>query len=99
VLDSGGFPWQAAVVPLSDRQQAILELEQAWRTQPQSKRDAIRGRLGLSPARYYALLASLVDSDEAAAYDPLLVRRLRRERDRRRRARFETRPAEERRGR
>jgi hypothetical protein len=99
MLDSAGSSWQAAEVPLSDRQRAILDLERAWWTETGSKRDAIRDRLGLSPARYYALLAPLLDSEEAATYDPLLVRRLQRQRGRRRRARFETRSAEGPRGR
>lgn len=94
MLDSDLASWQAAVVPLSDQQRAILDLERAWWTEARSKRDAIRDRLGLSPGRYYTLLAPLLDSDAAATYDPLLVRRLRRERDRRRRARFEARSAE-----
>jgi hypothetical protein len=40
-------------------------------------------------------LNELLNSPEAAAYDPLVVRRLRRQRDRRRRARFEGRSAGE----
>lgn len=99
MLDSSRSSWQAALVPLTDRQRAILDLERAWWTRTGSKRDAIRDRLGLSPARYYALLAPLLDSEEAAAYDPLVIRRLQRERERRRRARFETRSAEGPRGR
>jgi len=52
--------------------------------------------LGLSGTRYYQLLGTLLDSPEADTYDPLVVRRLRRLRDRRRRARFEGRTAGER---
>jgi hypothetical protein len=37
-------------------------------------------------------LTDLLDDPDALAYDPLLVRRLRRARDRRRRARVEGRP-------
>jgi hypothetical protein len=93
MLDSDPASWQAAKVALSDQQRAILDLERAWWTEAGSKRDAIRDRLGLSPGRYYTLLGPLVESEDAATYDPLLVRRLRRERDRRRRARFEARSA------
>ena len=50
---------------------------------------AIRERFDLSATRYYQLLAELVDSDDALEYDPLVIRRLRRMRDRRRHARFE----------
>jgi hypothetical protein len=78
-----------APMPLSQRDRAILDLERSWWTAPGSKEEAIRRRLGLSPARYYRLLAALIDDSSAVAYDPLVVRRLRRTRERRRRARFE----------
>lgn len=80
---------------LSDREQAILDFERAWWTEPGPKEHAIRERLELSPTRYYQVLNELLNSPEAAAYDPLVVRRLRRQRDRRRRARFEGRSAGE----
>jgi hypothetical protein len=41
------------------------------------------------------VLNSLLESPEAIEYDPLVVRRLRRLRDRRRRARFEGRSADQ----
>ena len=78
---------------LSDLDRAILDFERSWWTQPGSKELAIRGRFELSPARYYQVLNELLESPEAAAYDPLVVRRLRRMRTRRRRARFEGRSA------
>jgi hypothetical protein len=78
---------------LSERDRAILDFERTWWTESGSKEAAIRGRFDLSATRYYQLLALLLESDEALAYDPLLVRRLRRLRDRRRRARYEGRPA------
>ena len=53
------------------------------------KAAAIQARMGLSPARYYRLLAALIGSADAAAYDPLVVRRLRKMRANRRRARIE----------
>jgi hypothetical protein len=80
---------------LSDRDQAILDFERAWWTEPGPKEQAIRERLELSATRYYQVLNELLNSPEAAAYDPLVVRRLRRQRDRRRRARFEGRSAGE----
>ena len=54
-----------------------------------SKELAIRERFDLSTTRYYEILNELLDEPEALEYDPLVVRRLRRVRDRRRRARFE----------
>lgn len=78
---------------LSDRDRAVLEFERSWWTHPGPKEVAIRDRLDMSATRYRRLLASLVDSDEAEAYDPLVIRRLRRARDQRRRARYDGRPA------
>ena len=78
---------------LSERERAILDFEGSWWTEPGSKEAAIRARLGLSASRYRQILAALIDSAEAETAAPLTVRRLRRERDRRRRARFEGRPA------
>ena len=83
--------WQGFSVELSERDRAILDLERMWWREFRSKEHAIRTLLGLSPARYYQLVAALVDRAEAEAYDPLVVRRLRRLRARRRRARFERR--------
>lgn len=74
---------------LSDRDKAILDFERSWWRQPGPKEAAIREQLNLSATRYYQLLGALVDSADADAYDPLVVRRLRRVRDRRRRARYE----------
>ena len=84
---------------LTERDQAILDFERTWWTQPGPKEIAIRERFELSPTRYYQVLNELLDSAEAMEYDPLVVRRLRRFRDRRRRARFEGRSAGERQGR
>jgi hypothetical protein len=84
---------------LTERDKAILDFERTWWTGSGSKEQAIRERFELSGTRYYQLLAELIDSPEALAYDQLGVRRLRRDRDRRRRSRFANRPTEERRGR
>lgn len=78
---------------LSDREKAILDFERRWWSLPGPKEASIREHLALSGTRYYQLLARLVDSPDALGYDPLVVRRLRRLRDRRRRARFEGRSA------
>lgn len=85
---------QASLVPmaLTERDRAILDFERTWWTEPGPKDTAIRERFELSGTRYYQLLTELLDDPEALEYDPLLVRRLRRARDRRRRARVEGRP-------
>lgn len=76
-------------MPLSEREKAILDFERRWWSLPGPKEASIRRHLAMSGTRYYRLLATLVDSTEALAYDPLVIRRLRRVRDRRRRVRFE----------
>ena len=83
-------------VALTPRDQAILDFERTWWLEAGPKEAAIRARFDLSPTRYYQVVGDLLDSPDAMAYDPLVVRRMRRLRDRRRRARFEGRPAGER---
>jgi hypothetical protein len=80
---------------LSERDRAILDFERVWWTEPGPKELAIRSRFDLSPTRYYQVLGELLESSDAVKYDPLVVRRLRRLRDRRRRARYEGRSAGE----
>jgi hypothetical protein len=78
---------------LSDLERAILEFERDWVLETGSKDAAIRDRLAVSPSIFYKLRRSLIDSDEALEYEPLVVRRLRRDGDDRRRAKFEGRTA------
>jgi len=68
---------------LTDRDRAILALEAAWPRHGGAKEETIRRTLGMSPARYYQLLDRLVDTEQALQYDPMLIRRLRRLRERR----------------
>ena len=89
----GVLGWQAARVALTDRDRAILDFERSWWTEPGPKESAIRARFELSPTRYYKLLSEMLDDPAAVDYDPLVVRRLRRVRDVRRRARYEGRSA------
>ncbi len=74
---------------LTERDRAILDFERSWWTLDVPKEGLINERFELSVTRYYQLLAELLESPDAFEYDPLVVRRLRRQRDRRRRARFE----------
>lgn len=74
---------------LTERDIAIIEFERTWWSEDSSKESIIRERFELSTTRYYELLGDLIDSDEAYEHDPLVIRRLRRLRDRRRKARFE----------
>jgi hypothetical protein len=81
---------------LTDRDRAILDFERSWWSEPGPKEVAIRERFDLSTTRYYEILNELLDTPEALEYEPLVVRRLRRVRDRLRRARFEGRSVGER---
>jgi hypothetical protein len=74
---------------LTDRDRAILDFERSWWSESGPKEALIRDRFELSATRYYQILNQLLESPEAHDYDPLVVRRLRRLRDRRRRARQE----------
>ena len=76
-------------MPLTDRERAILDFERTWWSEPGPKGAAIQAQFGLSPGRYYQLLGDLIGSPDAEAYDPLVVRRLRKLRSNRRRARIE----------
>ena len=71
-----------------ERWRDILDFERNWWKLSVPKEFAIRERLGVSPARYYQLLNRLIDRPEALEYDPMLVQRLRRLRESRRRKRF-----------
>jgi hypothetical protein len=72
---------------LDDRARDVLDLERRWVVSGGSKARLIRQRLGMSPTRYHQVLVRAIDSPEALAYDPMLVRRLRRLREARRAAR------------
>jgi hypothetical protein len=74
---------------LTDRDRAILDFERSWWSESGPKEAHIRERFELSATRYYQILNELLEAPEAYEYDPLVVRRLRRMRDRRRRTRHE----------
>jgi hypothetical protein len=87
---------QAVGVALTDQERAVLDFERSWWTADGVKEALIEERLGMTASRYYRQLNELLDRPEALEHDPLVVRRLRRLRERRRRARLEG--AESRRG-
>lgn len=72
---------------LGERERAVLDFERDWRAHQGAKEEAIRETFGISPARYYQLLARVTERDAAFTYDPLLVARLRRRRGERERER------------
>lgn len=69
---------------LNERARALLDFERNWPVHQGDKDTAVREAFGISAARYYQLMARLIDDPAAAAYDPLTVRRLQRRRDERR---------------
>jgi hypothetical protein len=72
---------------LSERDAAILAFERQWWRYAGAKEQAVRDLFGMSATRYYQVLNSLIDSPNALAVDPMLVKRLRRQRAVRQRAR------------
>jgi Protein of unknown function (DUF3263) len=70
-------------VPLTEREQAVLDLERSWWTSDGEKNVQVEA-IGLAPGAYYQLLNELIDRPEALEYDPLVVGRPRRPRERRR---------------
>lgn len=72
---------------LTRREQEILAFERQWWKYAGAKERAIRELFDMSPTRYYQLLNGLVDRPEALRVDPMLIKRLRRQRAVRQRAR------------
>lgn len=87
VVSATSPPSIAPTLQLDERSREVLDFERDWWKTPGPKERQVRERLGLSPARYQQLLNRAIDLPEAIAYDPMLVRRLRRLREERRRKR------------
>ena len=73
---------------LDERTREVLDFERSWWLQGGTKQRRIRERFGISATRYQQLLMRAIDLPEALRYDPMLVRRLRRLRESRRRMRL-----------
>jgi hypothetical protein len=84
-------PARAAERALTQREMEILAFERLWWRHAGSKEQAIRDTFDLSATRYYQLLNALLDDPAALAWEPMLVKRLRRLRASR--ARLRTRSA------
>jgi hypothetical protein len=63
---------------LTERERQVLAFERQWWRRAGAKEQAIRELFGISSTRYYQLLNGLLDNGAALAYDPVLVKRLRR---------------------
>ncbi len=72
---------------LSERDREILAFERQWWKYAGAKEQAIKELFDMSATRYYQVLNALIDTPEAVATDPMLVKRLRRLRASRQRAR------------
>ncbi|MGB5167477.1 MAG: DUF3263 domain-containing protein [Acidimicrobiia bacterium] len=68
---------------VSERDRKVLDFEGSWWLFPGPKDRAIREYLEMSATRYYQAVRRLIDDDEAIAYAPMTVLRLRRMRDQR----------------
>jgi hypothetical protein len=78
---------QAPEGGLNSREQEMLAFERQWWKYAGAKEQAIRELFDMSATRYYQLLNSLIDKQEALIADPMLVKRLRRLRGTRQRVR------------
>src|SRR5512142_839187 len=83
VIEEGPKP----AAELTEREREVLAFERQWWKYPGAKEQAVRELFGMSATRYYQVLNALIDRPEALAHDPMLVKRLRRMRQTRRRAR------------
>lgn len=72
---------------LNELDAQMLTFEHQWWKYPGAKESAVRDQFGISMTRYYQVLNRIIDEPAALAADPLLVKRLRRQRVERRRQR------------
>ncbi len=63
---------------LEAREKAVLDFERSWWKHAGVKEQAIKERFDMSATRYYQLLNELLEKQSAMAYDPILVKRLKR---------------------
>ncbi|MFM8329786.1 MAG: DUF3263 domain-containing protein [Actinomycetales bacterium] len=56
----------------------LLDFEREWWRHAGSKEAGVNEKFGISLSEYYERLNNLIDSEEALAVQPLLVKRLRR---------------------
>jgi hypothetical protein len=80
---------------LSQRDRAILDFEQSWWESTTPRDQAVREQFQLTESEYAEVLNQLVASEAALLAEPLLIRRLRRLRDRRRQQHIARRTADQ----
>ena len=86
-MDAVRLDNEAAGSSLGQRDRQILEFERQWWKYAGAKEQAIRELFDMSATRYYQIINALIDNPDALAFDPMLVKRLRRMRAARQRAR------------
>ena len=72
---------------LEERERGMLAFERQWWRHAGAKEEAIRRTFGVGPTAYYQQLSRLLDDPAALAHEPMLVKRLQRQRAARRRQR------------
>ena len=80
---------------LSQRDRAILDFEQSWWESATPRDQAVREQFQLTESEYADVLNLLIASETALLAEPLLIRRLRRLRDRRRQEHIARRTADQ----
>jgi hypothetical protein len=78
VGDEADFREAALEDGLTRRDRDILAFERQWWKYAGAKEQAIRELFDMSATRYYQVLNALIDTPQALAADPMLVKRLRR---------------------
>ena len=63
---------------LTEKEPRILDFERSWWKHAGVKEQAIKEYFDMSATRYYQVLNELLEKPEAMAYDPILVKRLKR---------------------
>jgi len=84
---TNAFAPSEGVGELAERDQQLLGFERQWWKYAGAKEQSIRDEFDMSATRYYQVLNALIDRPEALAYDPMLIKRLRRLRATRQRTR------------
>ena len=84
-LSTPNVPTDPDNAPLTERHLAMLQFESTWFTLDEDRHDAIRARFACYVEDYNLELNRVIDHPAALLADQLVVRRLRRHRERRRR--------------
>ena len=69
---------------MSAREVELIEYEGSWWKEPGNRADVVAKRFGLTLDEYRDVIDVLIDTEAALTHDPLVVRRLRRQRDNKR---------------